>query len=93
MDKEIFKIKLKNKEYEDCISLLRKELIEELVNKIKEKDEFFSFSTTKDLYNKSKMVLTENYSKIAYELYNFDVMDENEKYVLVEMLEMYKEIT
>ena len=42
--------------------------------------------------NKSKKVLEQKYSKIAYELYCFDIMPEKEEYVLDVMFQMYKEL-
>ncbi len=87
MNKKDFYAKLKNREFEECIDILRKEIIDILVLKIKEKDVHFSYSTTRDLYNKSKVCLEEKYSKIAYKIYNFDVMEELDEYVLEELFE------
>lgn len=92
MNKKVFYMKLKNKQYNDCIEILRKEIIDCLVSKIKEKDSYFSFSTTRDLYNAAKKYLEERYHIIAYQLYNFDIMDESEEYVLDELLQRYKEL-
>ena len=92
MNKKIFYINLKNKKYTECIETLRKEIIERLVLRVKEKDSYFSYSTTRDLYNVSKKYLEGKYIEISYKLYNFDIMDENEEYILTEMLEMYKEL-
>ena len=92
MNKKEFGEKLKNKQFEECIEILRTELIEIITEKIKEKDSYFHYTTTKDLYNKSKKVLEQKYSKIAYELYCFDIMPEKEEYVLDVMFQMYKEL-
>lgn len=90
MDKKDFEIKLKNKKIDECVSVLRKELIEMLTKKIQEKDKYFKYSTTKDLCNKAKICLDQKYSEIASRLYNFDIMYELDEYKLDEMLEMYK---
>ena len=87
MNKKDFYAKLKNREFEECINILRKEIIDILVLKIKEKDGYFTYSTTRDLYNKSKICLEEKYSKIAYKLYSLDVMEELDEYVLEELFE------
>lgn len=87
MNKKDFYAKLKNREFEECINILRKEIIDILVLKIKEKDAYFTYSTTRDLYNKSKKYLDEKYSKIAYKLYSLDVMEELDEYVLEELFE------
>ena len=92
MNKKEFGEKLKNKQFEECIEILRTELIEIITEKIKEKDSYFHYTTTNDLYNKRKKVLEQKYSKIAYELYCFDIMPEKEEYVLDVMFQMYKEL-
>ena len=92
MNKKLLKEKLKNEEYDDCILILREELINILTEKIKKEDSYFNFSTTKDLYNKAKITLNLNEIQIAYKLYTFDTMYEVDKYVLDQMLEMYQEI-
>lgn len=91
MDKKEFQKCLKNKEFDNCIDMLRKDIILKLEKKIKEKDSYFSYSTTRDLYNYSKKYLSDDLVKIAYQLYNFDIMPEKEEYVLDEMLHMYKQ--
>lgn len=90
MDKKDFENKLKNKKIDECVSILRKELIEILTKKIQENDKYFKYSTTKDLHNKAKKCLKQEYSEIASRLYNFDIMYELDEYKLAEMLEMYK---
>lgn len=90
MDRKDFEIKLKNKKIDECVSILRKELIEILTKKIQEKDRYFKYSTTKDLHNKAKTCLEQQYSEIASRLYSFDIMYELDEYKLDEMLEMYK---
>lgn len=92
MNKLDFQKKLKNRQFEDCIEILRKEIIDILIEKMKEKDSYFFYTTTKDLYQKSKKVLEEKYSRIAYELYNLDIMEEQDEYILDELLNMYKEL-
>ena len=62
--------------------MLRKDIILKLEKKIKENDSYFSYSTTKDLYNASKKYLSEELSTIAYQLYSFDIKPEREEYVL-----------
>ena len=93
MNKKVFYQKLKNKEYTECIETLRKEIINILDLKIKEKDKSFKYSTTRDLYNVSKKYLEESEVSIAYQLYNFDIIDETEVYVLYELFQSYKELT
>lgn len=85
MNKRDFYLKLKNKQFEECIDILRKDIIDILVLKIKEKDSYFSYSTTRDLYNKAKSCLEEKDSKIAYKLYTLDIMEERDEYVLEEL--------
>lgn len=85
MNKKDFYTKLKNKQIDECVDILRKEIIDILVLKIKEKDLYFSYSTTRDLYNKAKECLDEKYSKIAYTLYSLDIMDETDEYILDEL--------
>lgn len=92
MNKRVFYEKLKNKEYTECIEILRKDIINMLVFKIKEKEKSFNYSTTRDLYNISKKHLEENEVTIAYQLYNFDIVDEAEEYVLYELFQSYKEL-
>lgn len=92
MDKEKFKENLENKKFYQCIKVIRKEIIEILCKKIKEKDKFFSYSTTKDLYLKSKDILTKDDAELAYTLYNLDIMDESDEYVLNELLEIYSKL-
>ncbi len=92
MNKKILKEKLKNEEYDQCILILREELINILTDKIKKEDTYFQFSTTKDLYNKAKITLTLDEIQVAYKLYTFDTMYEVDKYVLDQMLEMYQDI-
>lgn len=86
MNKKIFYEKLKNKQFEECVNILRKEIIDILVLKIKKKDIYFSYSTTKDLYNKSKKYLDENCCKIAYKLYTLDIIEELDEYMLEELM-------
>ena len=92
MNKKLLKEKLKNEEYDECILILREEMINILTDKIKKEDSYFEFSTTKDLYNKSKITLTLNEIQVAYKLYTFDTMYEVDKYVLDQMLEMYQDL-
>ena len=88
----MLKEKLKNEEYDECILILREELINILTDKIKKEDSYFEFSTTKDLYNKAKITLTLDEIQVAYKLYTFDTMYEVDKYVLDQMLEMYQDL-
>lgn len=90
MDKKDFEIKLKNKKINECVCILRRELIELLTKKIQAEDKYFRYSTTKDLANKAKVCLGKEYSEVASRLYNFDIMYELDEYRLDEMLEMYK---
>lgn len=92
MDKVIFKYKLKNKKYSECVDILRKEIIKILVKQIQNKDTYFSYTTTMDLYYKSKKYLPEKDSKIAYELYLLDTMEETEAYLLDEMMILYEKL-
>ena len=92
MNKEIFKYKLTNKKYNECIDMLRKDIINILEKNVKEKDTFFSYTTTMDLYNKAKEFLSEKEIKISYKLYLLDIMDETDEYILDEMMQMYKEL-
>lgn len=92
MDKKDFYNKLKNRQLDDCIGILRKEIIDCLVLKIKEKDLYFSYSTTRDLYKAAKKHLEEKYAIMANQLYNLDIMDEKEEYILDELFQMYKEL-
>lgn len=92
MNKKEFYIKLKNRQLDECIDILRKDIIENLVSKIKEKDVYFSYSTTNDLYKAAKKNLEEKYVIMSYQLYNLDIMDEREEYVLDELFQIYKEL-
>lgn len=92
MNKKLLKEKLKNEEYDECILILREEMINILTDKIKKEDGYFEFSTTKDLYNKAKITLTLDEIQVAYKLYTFDTMYEVDKYVLDQMLEMYQDL-
>ena len=92
MNKKLLKEKLKNEEYDECILILREEMINILTDKIKKEDTYFQFSTTKDLYNKAKITLTLDEIQVAYKLYTFDTMYEVDKYVLDQMLEMYQDL-
>ncbi len=92
MNKELFKYNLKNKKYNECIDILRKEIINKLVNAIKEKETFFTYTTTMDLYNKSKKYLCNEQIKIAHELFLLDIMEETEEYILDEMIKMYQKL-
>ena len=92
MNKEIFKYKLTNKKYNECIDILRKDIINILEKNVKEKDTFFSYTTTMDLYNKAKEFLSEKEIKISYKLYLLDIIDETDEYILDEMMQMYKEL-
>lgn len=92
MDKKDFYNKLKNRQLDDCIGILRKEIIECLVLKIKEKDSYFSYSTTSDLYKAAKKYLEEKYAIMANQLYNLDIMDEKEEYILDELFQIYKDL-
>ncbi len=90
MDKRDFETKLKNKRIRECVDMLREELLDILTRMIQKQDEYFKYSTTKDLANKAKQYLPLEYSEIANELYYFDIMHELDEYKLDEMLEMYK---
>ena len=92
MDKKDFYNKLKNRQLDDCIGILRKEIIDCLVLKIKEKELYFSYSTTSDLYKAAENHLEEKYAIMANQLYNLDIMDEREEYVLDELFQIYKEL-
>ena len=92
MNKKDFYNKLKNKQLDDCIGILRKEIIDFLTKKIKEKDSYFTYSTTRDLYNSAKKNLEEKYIIISSQLYNLDIIDEREEYVLDELFQIYKEL-
>lgn len=92
MDKKDFYNKLKNRQLDDCIGILRKEIIDCLVLKIKEKELYFSYSTTSDLYKAAEKHLEEKYAIMANQLYNLDIMDEREEYVLDELFQIYKEL-
>lgn len=92
MNKKILKEKMKNKKYNECILILREELINILTEKIKKIDSYFEFSTTKDLYNKAKITLKYNEIQVAYKLYTFDTMYEIDELVLEQMMEMYQNL-
>lgn len=92
MNKKDFYNKLKNRKLDDCIGILRKEIIDYLVLKIKEKDSYFSYSTTSDLYKAAERHLEEKYIIMANQLYSLDIMDEKEEYILDELFQMYKEL-
>lgn len=93
MNKKVFYEKFKNKQYTECIDILRKEIINILVKKIREKENAFNYSTTRDLYNVSKRYLANKEISIAYQLYNFDITNEVDEYVLDELFQAYKELT
>ena len=88
MDSRLNK-KLKNKECDESILILREELINTLMDKINKEDSNFEFSTTKDLYNKAKITLNLDEIQVAYKLYTFDTMYEVDNKVLDQMLDMY----
>ena len=92
MNKKDFYNKLKNRQLDDCIEILRKEIIDCLVLKIKEKYSYFSYSTTSDLHKASKKHLEDKYAIIANHLYSLDIMDEKEEYILDELFQIYKEL-
>ena len=92
MNNTAFKENLKNKKYYTCILDLREKIINILVNKIQEKDSTFYFTTTMDLFHKSKEMLNQEEIKISYQLYLYDIMDEREEFVLENMMEMYKSL-
>ncbi len=92
MNKKEFYNKLKNRQLDECIGILRKEIIDCLVLKIKEKDSYFSYSTTSDLYKAAKKHLEEKYVIMSNQLYNLDIMDEKEEYILDELFQIYKEL-
>ena len=93
MNKNIFYEKLKNREYTECIDILRKEIIDIFVEKIREKENTFNYSTTRDLYNASKRYLENKEISIAYQLYNFDITNEVDEYMLDELFQSFQELT
>lgn len=92
MNKKILKEKMKNKEYDECALILREELINVLSDRIKKEDNYFEFSTTKDLYNKAKITLKYDEIQVAYKLYTYDTMYEVDEFVLDQMMEMYQSL-
>lgn len=92
MNKAIFKYKLRNKKYTECVDILRKEIIDVLEKRIQQNDNFFSYTTTMDLYNKSQKFLNKKEIKIAYQLFLLDIMEETEEYLLNEIMIMYQEL-
>ena len=92
MDKVIFKYNLKNKKYAECVNILRNQIIGILEKRIKQKDNFFSYTTTMDLYNKSRKYLNKKEIEITYQLYLLDIMEQTEEYLLNELMIMYQEL-
>ena len=65
-DNQILKNYIREKRYNECISLLEKKIINFVINKIKEKDSTISFTTISDLISASDFFLKD--SSIAYSL-------------------------
>lgn len=65
-DNQILKNYIREKRYNECISLLEKKIINFVINKIKEKDSTISFTTISDLISISDFYLKD--SSIAYSL-------------------------
>ena len=91
MNKKVFQENLNSKNYDKCIEILRREIIMHLEQEIKRKDENFHYTTTEDLYYKSKKVLKGDKVEVAYKLYSFDIMDESDEYILFELMDIYNE--
>jgi len=93
MNKKEFKEKLQNKNYYECNNILRNEIIKFLEEKINEKDKYFSYSTTKDLYNKALKCLDKKNIQYANILYKFDLTEDlSEEIILDQMMNIYNEI-
>ena len=87
-DKKIFMNKFKEKDYDYCITEMRKEIISFITKRIQEKDSSFTYTTTTNLKNKCIEYLSRNEQEVVCELYliNYDEIPQlNKLYNLEEI--------
>lgn len=93
MDKLKFKKELENRNFSICIDMIRSELISIIKDAILKKDKYFSYSTSKDLYEKSVQVLdNKKYINAANIIYHADIMEDSDEIILYDLIETYKDL-
>ncbi len=93
MDKLKFKKELENRNFSICIDMIRSELISIIKDEILKKDKYFSYSTSKDLYEKSVQVLdNKEYINAANIIYHSDIMEDSDEIILYDLIEAYKDL-
>ena len=75
INKKLFELNLKNKNYSYCIESLRNEIINILTLKIKGKNPQFVYTTVKSLKVNSLKYLSEEEQNICIDLYNLSFDD------------------
>ena len=89
---QIIKEKINNKEYYDCVKILRQAILENLIKKMQEYNKEFKYTTTKDLYNKSKKTNNEDLKKLTLQLFKLDISENSAEEDIYYLMEIYREL-
>lgn len=92
-NKDLFSENFKNKDYDMCISMLRREIIGILTKRIQEKNPDFKYISVLSLKNNCFKYLSELEQEISIELYTFSFNEESSEFELSCMMEMYQTLT
>lgn len=90
INKEVFSMQLKNKNYIFCIDMMRKEIIDILTKRIQNKNSDYTYTDTKLLKINCFRYLSEVEQDVAIELYDLEIIENTSYYELSRMLELYK---
>lgn len=93
LDNVAFSEHFKKNDYDYCVQALRKELINFLVNKIKEKKPDYKYSTISVLKNDCLKYLKPAEQDIAIFLYTISFNNDTSEFKLSRMMEMYQYFT
>ena len=84
-----FEKNLKQKKYTYCIAVLYEEIKKLLIEKVKEHDKNYTYTSIKDLELKCIKYLDDEISDLAIEFYDFTVNQDIETYEISRLLEIY----
>lgn len=89
-NKDIFSEHFKNKDYDACSDMLRKELISILVNEIKKINPTYVYTTITFLKSDCFKYLSPIYQDIAIKLYDFSFNEDPSEFELSQMMDIYQ---
>lgn len=93
LNKEMLSTYFQYKDYDKCIEMLRKEIINYIVKKIQIKDPNYKYSSIRCLKDDSLKYLSESDQEIVTDIYCFSFSEDVPEYELSCMMEIYKKIS